>query len=62
MFNILTLQQLFFQNTDYRTVIEKLKKMKPGEKASLEFAKTLRKMRRTTNYYDGGYLIDYLKK
>lgn len=62
MFNILTLQQLFFQNTDYRTVIEKLKKMKPGENATPEFAKTLRKMKRTTNYYDGGYLIDYLKK
>ena len=62
MFNILTLQQLFYQSLDYRNVIDKLKKLRPGENASPEFAKTLRKMKRTTNYYDGGYLIDYLRK
>lgn len=62
MFNILTLQQLFYPNLDYRNVIEKLKRLKPGENATKEFAKTLRKMKRATDYYDGGYLIDYLRK
>ena len=62
MFNILTLQQLFYPNLDYRNVIDKLKRLKPGETASKDFVKTLRKMKRTTNYYDGGYLIDYLRK
>ena len=62
MFNVLTIQQLFYPNLDYRNVIEKMRKLKPGENASKEFAKTLRKMKRTTNYYDGGYLIDYLRK
>ena len=62
MFNVLTIQQLFYPNLDYRNVIEKMRKLKPGDNASKEFAKTLRKMKRTTNYYDGGYLIDYLRK
>lgn len=60
MFNILTLNQLYYPNLDYREVIEKIRKASPKTTAPKEVQKILRKMKRKSTQYDGGYLIDYL--
>lgn len=60
MFNILTLNQLYYPNLDYREVIEKVRRTNPKDSTSKDVQKILKKMKKKSTYYDGGYLIDYL--
>ena len=62
MFNVLTLNQLYYPFMDYRELIDKLGSVQVSETAPKEVGKILRKMQKKSTYFDGGYLIDYLKK
>lgn len=62
MFNVLTLNQIVYPHIDYREVIEKLKNAKPDESTHPEVKKILKKMKKNNTQYDGGYIIDYLRK
>ena len=62
MFNVLTLNQLYYPFLDYRELIGKLDTIKASENAPKEVEKILKKMKKKSTYFDGGYLIDYLQK